>query len=184
MNDFAKDRIQVHDLYFKPMIHAQDIDKAIKTMALQLQQEFADASELLVMVVLKGAFIFAADLLRQLSIPCRVEMIKASSYGAGIVSSGTVELQMPHENWQGRHILLLEDIIDSGLTVDAIRSAIIPHKPAKLKIAAILSKPSQHKTDMSDAIVGFEITPNFVIGYGLDYNQLGRNLPHIYQLDQ
>ena len=111
-------------------------------------------------------------------------MIRASSYGDGMQSTGEVHLTIPPLDIKGKHILIIEDIIDSGRTLVALHNRLLQKQPASIHIAALLSKPIEHQYDLSKAFVGFEIPSLFVIGYGLDYQELGRELSDIYQLSE
>lgn len=177
-----KENITINGLTFTPFISAETIRIAVLNIAKQIQCVYAPEDEILVLIVLKGSFIFAADLIRHLHLRCRIEMIRASSYGDGMQSSGEVHLTIPPLDIKGKHILIIEDIIDSGRTLVALHNRLLQKQPASIHIAALLSKPIEHQYDLSKAFVGFEIPSLFVIGYGLDYQELGRELPDIYQL--
>ena len=177
-----KQNITINDLTFTPYISAETIQIAVKNMAKHIQNFYAPEDEILVLIVLKGSFIFAADLIRNLHLRCKIQMITASSYGDGIQSSGEVHLTIPPFDIKGKHILIIEDIIDSGRTLVALQNRLLQKQPASIHIAALLSKPTEHQYDLSQACIGFEIPSLFVIGYGLDYQELGRELSDIYQL--
>lgn len=177
-----KENITINGLTFTPFISAETIRIAVMNIARQIQCVYAPEDEILVLIVLKGSFIFAADLIRHLHVRCKIEMIRASSYGDGMQSSGEVHLTIPPLDIKGKHILIIEDIIDSGRTLVALHNRLLQKQPASIHIAALLSKPIEHQYDLSKAFVGFEIPSLFVIGYGLDYQELGRELPDIYQL--
>lgn len=177
-----KENITINGLTFTPFISAETIRIAVMNIARQIQCVYAPEDEILVLIVLKGSFIFAADLIRHLHLRCKIEMIRASSYGDGMQSSGEVHLTIPPLDIKGKHILIIEDIIDSGRTLVALHNRLLQKQPASIHIAALLSKPIEHQYDLSKAFVGFEIPSLFVIGYGLDYQELGRELPDIYQL--
>src|ERR1700674_5417316 len=161
----------------KPMISATRIARRVRQLGKQISETYADIETPLVMVViLKGATVFAADLLRSLSIPAELEFVRASSSG---------RLQLAHMvdgPLVGRHVLLVEDIVDSGLTVSAITKRIRKMGPASLRIAALLDRPARRVTEVKIDFCGFVIPDRFVIGYGLDYAGLYRELPHIYSL--
>ena len=178
----VKENITINGLTFTPFISAETIRIAVMNIARQIQCVYAPEDEILILIVLKGSFIFAADLIRHLHLRCKIEMIRASSYGDGMQSSGEVHLTIPPLDIKGKHILIIEDIIDSGRTLVALHNRLLQKQPASIHIAALLSKPIEHQYDLSKAFVGFEIPSLFVIGYGLDYQELGRELPDIYQL--
>jgi hypoxanthine phosphoribosyltransferase len=168
----------------KPMISATRIARRVRQLGKQISETYADIETPLVMVViLKGATVFAADLLRSLSIPAELEFVRASSYHGGTTSSGRLQLaHMVDGPLVGRHVLLVEDIVDSGLTVNVITKRIRRMGPASLRIAALLDRPARRVVEVKIDFCGFVIPDRFVIGYGLDYAGLYRELPHIYSL--
>src|SRR5215467_8165264 len=168
----------------RPMISARRIAKRVRAMGQEISQVFADLDQPLVMVViLKGAAVFAADLLRSLSIPAELEFVRASSYGAGTSSSGRVKFAHLVEGpLTGRDILLVEDIVDSGRTISVIVEELQRHHPASLRLAALLDRPARREIEVRIDFTGFRIPDRFVIGYGLDYAGLYRELPGIYSL--
>src|SRR6267378_2626790 len=168
----------------KAMISSARIARRVQELGKQISQVYADIDTPLVMVViLKGATVFAADLLRSLSIPAELEFMRAASYGAGTSSSGKLRLaHMVDGPLVGRHVLLVEDIVDSGRTVNAIAKRLRRLGPASLRIAALLDRPARRVVEVKIDFCGFVIPDRFVIGYGLDYAGLYRELPHIYSL--
>ena len=168
----------------KPMISATRIARRVRQLGKQISETYADIETPLVMVViLKGATVFAADLLRSLSIPAELEFVRASSYHGGTTSTGRLQLaHMVDGPLVGRHVLLVEDIVDSGLTVNVITKRIRRMGPASLRIAALLDRPARRVVDVKIDFCGFVIPDRFVIGYGLDYAGLYRELPGIYSL--
>ena len=168
----------------KPMITADQIARRVRRLGRQISEVYADIDTPLVMVViLKGATVFAADLLRSLSIPAELEFVRASSYGAGTSSSGRLRLaHMVEGPLVGRHVLLVEDIVDSGLTVNVIERRIQRLGAASVRLAALLDRPARRQVQVKIDFAGFVIPDRFVIGYGLDYAGLYRELPHIYSL--
>jgi hypoxanthine phosphoribosyltransferase len=135
--------------------------------------------------VLNGAFMFIADLMRAIDIDCEVDFMKLSSYGAAKVSSGEVtELKKIDANLTDRHVIVVEDIVDTGLSMEFILKRMALHDPASVRVATLLHKPDSTEVDLDLDYVGFEIPNLFVIGYGLDYGQIARNLPDIYILDE
>ena len=138
---------------------------------------------LVLVVILKGATVFAADLLRSLSIPAELEFVRASSYPTGTSSNGRLRLaHMVEGPLVGRHVLLVEDIIDSGVTVNAVARRIQRLGAASVRLAALLDRPARRQVEVKIDFTGFVIPDRFVIGYGLDYAGLYRELPHIYSL--
>ena len=136
--------------------------------------------DLLLVGVLKGAVFFMADLMRQIDVPCEVDFMAISSYGAGVDSSGVVRILKDLDmSIEGRNVLVVEDIIDSGLTLSYLRRTLGARKPASLEICALLTKPERREVEVPVRYVGFEIPNRFVIGYGLDFAERYRNLPYI-----
>jgi hypoxanthine phosphoribosyltransferase len=136
--------------------------------------------ELLLVGVLKGAVFFMADLMRAISVPCEIDFMAISSYGASTDSSGVVRILKDLDiNIEGRHVLVVEDIIDSGLTLSYLLRNLESREPASLEICALLTKPTRREIDVPVRYVGFEIPNKFVIGYGLDYAERYRNLPYV-----
>ena len=168
----------------RPMISARRIARRVRELGREISEVYHDLDQPLVMVVvLKGAAVFAADLLRSLSIPAELEFVRASSYGSGTASSGRVKFAHLVEGpMTGRDILLVEDIVDSGRTISVIVKELRRHRPASLRLAALLDRPARREIDVRIDFTGFRIPDRFVIGYGLDYAGLYRELPGIYSL--
>jgi hypoxanthine phosphoribosyltransferase len=140
--------------------------------------------ELLLIGVLKGAVFFMADLMRQLTVPCEIDFMAISSYGASTDSSGVVRILKDLDiNIESRHVLVVEDIIDSGLTLSYLIRNLEARQPASLEVCALLTKPDRREIDVPVRYVGFEIPNRFVIGYGLDFAERYRNLPYVGVLD-
>ena len=167
----------------KAMITSAQIARRVHAMGRQISQVYSDIDTPLVLVViLKGATVFAADLLRSLSIPAELEFVRAASYGSG-TSRGELRLaHMIDGPLDGRHVLLVEDIVDSGHTVQAITRRVRRMNPASLRLAALLDRPARRAVKVTIDFKGFVIPDRFVIGYGLDYAGLYRELPGIYSL--
>jgi hypoxanthine phosphoribosyltransferase len=166
------------------MISSARISRRVHQLGRQISELYADIDTPLVLVViLKGATVFAADLLRSLNIPAELEFVRAASYGSGTSSSGRVQIaHMVEGPLIDRHVLLVEDIIDSGLTINKIRTRLGRMKPASLRLAALLDRPARRVVPVTIDFTGFVIPDRFVIGYGLDYAGLYRELPGIYSL--
>jgi len=167
----------------RALISAERIARRVEEMGRDISDVYADIDTPLVLVViLKGATVFAADLLRSLSIPAELEFVSAASYGSS-TSPGKLKLaHMVEGPLVGRHVLLIEDIIDSGRTVNAIAKRLRRLKPASLRLAALLDRPARREVETKIDFTGFVIPDRFVIGYGLDYAGLYRDLPAIYTL--
>jgi hypoxanthine phosphoribosyltransferase len=168
----------------RPLISARRIARRVRELGEEISATYADRDQPLVLVViLKGAAVFAADLLRSLSIPAELEFVRASSYGGGTSSSGRVKFAHLVEGpLTGRDLLLVEDIVDSGRTISVIVKELRRHHPASLRLAALLDRPARREIEVSIDFTGFRIPDRFVIGYGLDYAGLYRELPGIYSL--
>jgi hypoxanthine phosphoribosyltransferase len=139
-----------------------------------------DGRGLLLIGVLKGAVFFMADLMRQLTVPCEIDFMAISSYGASTDSSGVVRILKDLDiNIEGRHVLVVEDIIDSGLTLSYLMRNLEAREPATLEVCALLTKPDRREIDVPVRYVGFEIPNEFVVGYGLDFGERYRNLPYV-----
>ena len=144
-----------------------------------------EGRDLLLIGVLKGAVFFMADLMRHLTVPCEVDFMAISSYGAATDSSGIVRILKDLDiNIEGRHVLVVEDIIDSGLTLSYLIRNLESREPATLEVCALLTKPSRREIDVPVRYVGFEIPNKFVVGYGLDFAERYRNLPYVGVLDE
>lgn len=158
-------------------------EEQIKARTLELGSLIAKEYEGKVPVligILKGGFMFMADLIRAVDIPMEVDFMAISSYGSGVTSSGAVKIRKDIDvNIEGRHVIVIEDIIDSGLSIRYIRDYLMRHKPSSVKVCVLLNKPEAHAKDLNIDYVGFNVGNEFVVGYGLDYDGLYRNLPYI-----
>ncbi len=152
----------------------------IGEMAAEITADYAEVDDLLLICVLKGGYMFLADLSRQLQRPHSIDFMGISSYGAGTKSSGAVQIIMDLKSpIVDRHVLVVEDIIDSGRTLDYMRRTLLARSPASLRICSLLNKPSRRELDVPVDYTGFDIPDEFVVGYGLDFDELYRNLPYI-----
>ena len=180
----SPERVSCRGESFKIFIDQAPLQQRIYEIAQQIDAEYADKNPILI-GVLNGSFMFLADLMRYISIDCEVDFMKLSSYGEKKISSGEVkELKHTDAQLEGRHVLVIEDIVDTGLTVKYILDKMRAENPASLKMVTLLHKPDATHHEVQLDYVGFEIENKFVLGYGLDYGQLGRNLPAIYVLDK
>ena len=161
------------------LIGREEIAKRIAEIGAQIDRDYARESVLLV-GVLKGAAIFLSDLARAISIPCTFDFVAVSSYGKAARSSGAVKLikDLDHPI-EDRNIILVEDILDTGLTLSFLKRMLMQHRPRTLRVAALLDKPERRLEEMQAEYVGFKIPNHFVIGYGMDYAERYRNLPDI-----
>jgi hypoxanthine phosphoribosyltransferase len=161
------------------LIEEERLQSRIRELGAELSADYA-GRELLLVGVLKGAVFFMADLMRSLTVPCEIDFMAISSYGASTDSSGVVRILKDLDiNIEGRHVLVVEDIIDSGLTLSYLLRNLESREPASLEICALLTKPSRREIDVPVRYVGFEIPNKFVIGYGLDYGERYRNLRYV-----
>ena len=175
--------VRLHDLYFKPYISEIDIRNKINEIGKELSGNFKGKCPLFINV-LNGSFVFAADLLRACDINCEVSFIKIASY-EGLSSSGKTQTIIGlTEEVKGRDIIILEDIVDSGRTLYRFLQQLNEQEPASITVVALLVKPDAAEFKVKLDYVGFEIPNAFVVGYGLDYNGLGRNLKGVYQLTE
>jgi hypoxanthine phosphoribosyltransferase len=173
--------VKLHDLNFEPYLSAAAIRERIEIMAATIAATHADKCPLF-LGVLNGAFIFAADLLRACDFPCEISFIKLASYQDTVSSGDVTTLIGLQTDVKDRHLIIVEDIVDSGRTMHQFIPDLQKLEPASVAIATLLSKPEAHEFPVHIDFVGFEIPPDFVVGYGMDYNGLGRNLPGLYQL--
>lgn len=173
--------IQLHDKQFIPFISVQEIDFAIAKMAALVAADFADETPIFV-GVLNGSFMVVSDFMKQYEKPCEVSFIKMTSYD-GISSTNSVrQLIGIDQDLSGRTIIVLEDIVDTGNTLVALKELFKQQNVKHFRIATLFFKPEAYKQDIKIDYVGIRIPNKFIVGYGLDYNGLGRNLPEIYQL--
>ncbi len=174
---------KLHDIYADidhVMIAEEALRERITEIATQIEADYGDVEELLLICVLKGGYMFLSDLSRALKRPHSLDFMGVSSYGGGTVSSGAVQIIMDlKQPLQGRHVLIVEDIIDSGRTLSYLRQTLLARQPASLQICSLLNKPSRREVDVPVKYIGFDIPDEFVVGYGLDFDELYRNLPFI-----
>jgi len=169
----------VRDAVGEVLIEEEPLQARIAELGAEISREY-EGRDLLLVGVLKGAVFFMADLMRELTIPCEIDFMAISSYGAATDSSGVVRILKDLDtNIAGRDVLVVEDIIDSGLTLSYLMRSLKARKPASLEICALLTKPERREIDVPVKFVGFEIPNKFVIGYGLDFAERYRNLPYV-----
>lgn len=174
-----KSEVKLGDKIFVPYLTEEKIAAAVKQVAVKINSDYTGRNPLF-LVVLNGAFIFAADLLRTIDIECTISFVKFSSY-SGTSSTGKVkELIGLNENLEGRDIIIVEDIVDTGTTIVQLVDDLVKRKTGSVRIASLLLKPGVYKKDVKIDYVGLEIPNAFIVGYGLDYDGLGRNLKDIY----
>ncbi len=162
------------------MISAKAIAARIEALCQEISAEFADTDKLVVVGLLRGSFVFIADLVRELDLPIEVDFLEASSYGDGMESSREVRILKDLRGAiEGRDVLVVEDIVDTGHTLNHVTRLLKSRNPARLKSIALLDKPSRREVDFKADWTGFEIPDEFVVGYGIDFAQRNRNLPYI-----
>lgn len=172
--------VRVRDKDFQLFLTPEQIQSRIDELAAQLNQEYAGKRPIL-LPVLNGAFLFAADLIRRLDVQPELQFVRVSSYGAAMKSSGTVEMLVGLDiDISDRHVLVVEDIVDTGLTYDYLKQYLHHKQAASVEIVSLLFKSANFKGQNLPRYVGYEIPPAFVVGYGLDYAQSGRELAGIY----
>lgn len=162
------------------LISAKAIAARVEALAAEITESFQDTEKLVVVGLLRGSFVFIADLVREIDLPLEVDFLEASSYGDGMESSREVrilkDLRAPIE---GRDVLVVEDIIDTGFTLSHVIALLKSRNPRRLEVCALLDKPTRREVDVRATWTGFSIPDEFVVGYGIDYAQRNRNLPYI-----
>ena len=173
MNDNMKEDV------LRVLLSEDEIREKVRELGGKITADYKN-SNLMLVTVLKGAVVFLADLMRQIDVPAEIDFMVVSSYGSGVKSSGVVkivkDLDLP---LAGKDILIVEDILDSGLTLSYIKELLESRGPRSIRIATLLDKPSRRKVDLQADYIGFSVPDEFVIGYGLDYDEKYRNLPYI-----
>jgi hypoxanthine phosphoribosyltransferase len=179
----GKEIIEVGDLSFIKYINARTIEEKVQEIADSIREDFHEKYPMF-LVVMNGAFIYAADLIRKLDFPCELNFVRIKSYH-GTESTGKIDIYMPPNlELKDRHIIIVEDIIDTGNTMAMFKPELETMGPASISLTSILVKPEAHKHDIVTDYPGFIIPNKFVVGYGLDYDGMGRNLKDLYQLYQ
>jgi len=180
-----EEKIKLHDKTFKPFIPNDQLEKVIDKVAEKINADFKDSKEPPMFIcVLNGAIMFTAAIMKRVNFPAELVSIKLSSY-QGTSSSGTVLMPLGLTgDVTNRDVIIFEDIVDTGNTIVALREMLLSQGARDVKICTMLMKPEIYKKDIKLDYVGMEIPSNFIVGYGLDYDELGRNLPDIYTLDK
>jgi len=169
---------------FTPFLNSKKIDKIVHNLAIQISVDYKDNKDLVLIGVLKGAFIFLADLVRYISIPVTIDFIRASSYGSASASSGVVQIRNANKlNIKNKDVLVVEDIVDTGLTLVKIIKWLEMSEPRTVKVCALLDKHERRSADVKVDYAGYNVEHGFLVGYGLDYDETNRNLPEIYTLN-
>ena len=174
------DHISLHNKQFAPYLSAAELAAAVREVGTRLNQDYAGET-LLFVIVLNGSFMFAADLLKEISLPCEVCFIRVASY-QGTSSTGQVqEVLGLTEELAGRHVVIVEDIVDTGHTMQQLLGQLSQQQPASLEVATLFLKPECLQHELPIRYVGLRIPNDFIVGYGLDYDGLGRNYPDVYK---
>ena len=173
--------IQVNDKYFESYLSEEKISARIIELAENINNEYRK-KDIVFIVILNGAFMFASDLIKKITIPCEVSFVKLSSY-KGMQSTGRVdEIIGLTTDIAAKDVIIIEDIVDTGITISKVRKLLLASKPKSTAICTLLFKPDAFHGEHNPEIIGFSIPNDFVVGYGLDYNEKGRNLPCIYKI--
>ena len=161
------------------LLSEKQLEARVAELGDAISRDFKD-KDVVFIGVLKGCFIFMADLMRHVTIPCSMDFMAVSSYGSGTVSTGAVKINKDlSQNIEGKHVIFVEDILDSGITLSYLKNYLMARQPASISIATLMDKPARRKADVKADYAGFEVPDAFVVGYGLDYNEKYRNLPFI-----
>lgn len=171
-NDMVKDIEKV-------LISQEELSKIVKDLGAKISEEYKDR-DLLLVSILKGSVIFMADLMREITIPCNIDFMAVSSYGSGTKSSGVVKIIKDlDKSIEGKDLLIVEDILDSGRTLNYIREILLARNPKSIRICTLFDKPERREVDLYADYIGSRVPNEFIVGYGLDYNEYYRNLPYI-----
>jgi hypoxanthine phosphoribosyltransferase len=174
-------RIKVLDKYFEPFIGSDRIKEIVGKLASQMNNDLKN-KDVIFLGILNGSFMFASDLYKQIKLPSQISFLKLASYQGTSTSGNVKRLIGINEDLQGKTVVILEDIVDTGITIENINKQLIGYEPAQIKIATLLLKPDALKVPVKLDYIGLEIPNDFIIGYGLDYNGFGRNLADIYKI--
>lgn len=173
-------KIDSNDLIEKVLIDEESLNKKIRKLANTLNEHYADKDELILVCILKGSVMFVSELAKYLNVECKMEFMSVSSYADNTYSSGNVKILMDLDmDIKDKEVLIVEDIIDTGYTLKKVKENLLQREPKDLKIITLLDKPERREVDLKPDWLGFKIPNEFVVGFGLDYNQLYRNLPYI-----
>jgi len=175
--------VKILDKTFEPYITSEQLNKVVKDMAARMKTDLA-GKDVVFVAILNGAFMFASDLFREIDFPARITFLKMASY-VGTSTSGSVkQLIGMNEDLKDKTVVVIEDIVDTGITIDLIIKQLEAYGPAEVKVAALLLKPEAYTKEMKLDYIGLEIPNRFIVGYGLDYNGYGRNLKDIFVLSE
>jgi hypoxanthine phosphoribosyltransferase len=173
-----------HQAIGEVLVQADDLQHRVRQLGEEITNDY-EGKELLLVGVLKGAIFFLSDLMRQIYVPCEVDFMAVASYGSATDTSGIVRILKDLDAAiEGRHVLIVEDIVDSGLTLQYLLRTLQARNPASLEVCALLTKPERRKVELPARYIGFEIPDRFAVGYGLDHAERFRNLPYIAALNE
>ncbi len=180
-----QDIVRIHDRPFRLFLTREVILQRITELGEKIHSDYNDKN-IVYVIVLKGAMMFAMDLIRSASVPCTIEVVSASSYGEKMHSSGVVSLDISisPDSLRGKHVILVDDIVDTGKTIASLQRKLRSFSPKSVQIATLLFKSSVFSENIPIEYIGFDIDPEFVVGYGMDYAEAGRHLPDIYVLHE
>jgi hypoxanthine phosphoribosyltransferase len=174
-------KVQVRELVFEKFISKEEIEIAVQKVADGINHDYSGKNPLL-LAILNGAFIFASDLMRKITIPCEISFVKFASYSGTMTTSNIKELIGIDEELTNRYVIIVEDIVDTGITMEKLLHDVKEKNPADVKVACFCFKPEAFQKDFAIDYIGLEIPNDFIVGYGLDYDGHGRNLPDIYKI--
>ena len=174
---------QLHDKIFTPFISEEEIQVSITNLTQALEKDY-EGKDLLFIAILNGAFMFASDLMKKFENDVAISFVKVSSYHGTQTTGRVDELIGLNTSMHGKHVVILEDIVDTGITIDKVITLLNSNYPESVEVCTLLYKPEAYKGKHKPKYIGFEIPNKFVVGYGLDYNELGRNLKELYQLKE
>ena len=161
------------------LVSKEEIQATVARLGAEISRDYEGKNPILI-TVLKGAFIFMADLCRAITVPCTMDFMSVSSYGSGTTTSGTVRIRKDLDvNIEGQHVIIVEDILDSGVTLNYLKGYLMGKNPASIKIVTLFDKPARRKAPIYSDYYGYEVPDAFIVGYGLDYAEKYRNLPYI-----
>ena len=170
---------EIHPDVQEILISEDELKEIVSRLGKQITHDYA-GKELLLVGILKGSVIFMSDLMREIDLDCSIDFMRVSSYGSGTTSTGKINIELDlRRSVKGSHVLIIEDILDSGNTLSMLKELLISRGPESVKICTMLDKPERHMTDIKPDYIGKVIPNHFVIGYGLDYDEKYRNLPYI-----
>ncbi|EDP75878.1 hypoxanthine phosphoribosyltransferase [Hydrogenivirga sp. 128-5-R1-1] len=166
------------------LIKEDDIRRRVRELGKEIEEDFSDSEDFVVVGLLKGAFVFVADLVREIDLPARIDFLWVSSYGQGMESSGSIRIVKDLDtDIEGRDVLLVDDILDTGITLREVYDFLKIKNPSRLKTCVFLDKKGRRKVEFEADYVGFEVPNVFLVGYGLDWGELGRNLKGVYAVE-